>query len=511
MILLALLCSLAGSSTVGASNVTVNTSLGPVVGTAAGSEGTGSCATFYGVRYAAPPTGANRFRPPQPATPWTEPRPAMHVGKSCLQTFGDSLFNLPTFVEVLLEDLHLGMEPMSEDCLFLNVFTPRVPTSGDGAGRPRSEAAPGNESGLLPVMVWFHGGSNMGGSGDLQSDVPFYDGRALCATEGAPEAVIVTVNYRLGVFGFLAHDALLQDEGTAGNMGFQDQRAALEWVAANAEKFGGDPARVTIFGESAGAGDTAVHLSTRRSAPLFSAGIMQSGGLWVMSYEESREQSRGVVELVGCGGNSSSRTPLECLRAVPSERMLLAQKKAGWGDVNPCADGYEYPRNITQRQRFRSGDFTPKPMMVGTNQNESALFDCGTSTAKAVVNETTFRAEASRETGLQQDSPEMDKLVTLYDAVNYGADWQRAFIDMNTDLHFYCGSREVLDAVAAKDIPVWQCVWFEVLFGRNHSTYHHVSWPHSLELKSMQCFSVGTDCSTRHCCWTLCLAGARPT
>ncbi len=165
-----------------AANVTVETSLGPIVGTAGNGY---DCATFYGVRYAAPPVGANRFRPPQPAEPWTKPQPAMHVGKSCLQNFGDSFINFPLWLEYLAEKLHLAMEPMSEDCLFLNVFAPRLP---NGSSTNNSNAE------LLPVMVWFHGGSNMGGSGDLQSALPMYDGKELCK-DGEP-VLIVTVNYR---------------------------------------------------------------------------------------------------------------------------------------------------------------------------------------------------------------------------------------------------------------------------------------------------------------------------
>ena len=219
-------------------NVTVTTSNGPVVGKA-GNSTAGACATFYGVRYAAPPTGTNRFRPPQPPAKWSEPQPAVHVGKSCMQNFADSFINLPEAVEYLLQLLHLGMEPMAEDCLFLNVFSPRIPPSTtmtttkndqDAATIANADAdAITDNADLLPVMVWFHGGSNLGGSGDLQSNIPFYDGRRLCET-GEP-AVIVTVNYRLGIFGFYADDELLQTEGTAGNMGIQDQRAALEWVA----------------------------------------------------------------------------------------------------------------------------------------------------------------------------------------------------------------------------------------------------------------------------------------
>ena len=156
--------------------VNVNTSLGPVLGTA---RAPGECVSFYGVPYAAPPIGANRFKPPQPATPWDTPRTAFDVPDSCLQTFGDGSINLPEKLEEVLEKLHLGMGPMSEDCLYANVFAP--------------PHAIGNAS--LPVMVWFHGGSYLGGSGDEQSGFPFYDGRHLCL---AGDVIVVTVNYRLG-------------------------------------------------------------------------------------------------------------------------------------------------------------------------------------------------------------------------------------------------------------------------------------------------------------------------
>ena len=115
-----ILCAAAAAA---APTVTVQTTLGPIIGTAANDT---ACAAFYGVPYAAPPLGTNRFRPPQPAKPWVSPRPAFKVGLSCLQTFGDSFVNVPEGIEKLLEKYHVGMEPMGEDCLFLNVFTPEA-------------------------------------------------------------------------------------------------------------------------------------------------------------------------------------------------------------------------------------------------------------------------------------------------------------------------------------------------------------------------------------------------
>ena len=444
---LLLACAMAAAS---AANVTARTSLGPVIGTAA--NGT-RCASFKGIRYAAPPTGAARFMPPQPAAPWSSPAPALHVGRSCLQTFGDAFMSFPPALEWLLEKLDLGMEPMSEDCLFLNVWTPRVPAAAAGGAA------------LLPVMVWFHGGSLMGGSGDLQSNYPFYDGATMCAPGAAGgDVVVVSVNYRLGVFGFLAHDALLAEGGTAGNMGLQDQRAALAWVRANAAAFGGDPARVTIFGESSGAASVATHLASERSSPLFAAAMMQSGGIWLQTYEQSRSQSAEVVRAVGCPTDSAAPSALQCLRALSAEKLLLTQDKAGWTLEQPCADGYEFARNVTERQVFgsssssssSSSSYIAKPVLIGTNTNESALFDCGNASKHMSAADVRAKMAAALRVNFDPSAAELDELMLLYDApTRYGGEWGTAYTDFDTDLQFTCDSRTILDATAAQGVPAY--------------------------------------------------------
>ena len=314
------------------SNVVVQTTHGPVEGTAA--QGA-KCSSFYGVPYAAPPLGPLRFAPPSKVTAWTTPRPAFQPAKSCLQTFGDSFVNLPLPVEELFEKFHIAMEPMAEDCLYLNVFTP-----------------PRKDNSSLPVMVWFHGGSYMGGSGDLQSGVAFYDGHHLCA-DG--DVVVVTVNYRLGIFGFLALDELRNESGTAGNMGIQDQRLALQWVQANAAAFGGDASRVTIFGESAGAASVVTHLTAERSQNLFSAGIMESGGLWLRSFRKAQGETMELAAATGCAGAASV---LACMRALDGLALLHKQLQSGWTDTGPCADGFEYAVGETERSVLLSGKVT---------------------------------------------------------------------------------------------------------------------------------------------------------
>ena len=191
--------------------VVVETTLGPVEGNAAPSGE--MCASFYGIPYAAAPIGSARFQPPRAAKPWADTKKAFTVGPSCLQTFGDSMLHLPLSVEEILEKYHIGEEVMDEDCLYLNVFSPSVPTETKKTEK------------LKPIMIWFHGGSYMGGSGDMQSGIPMYDGKHICA-EGRDEqaetgTVVVTVNYRLGIFGFYASEELRKEGGTAGNMGIQ--------------------------------------------------------------------------------------------------------------------------------------------------------------------------------------------------------------------------------------------------------------------------------------------------
>jgi para-nitrobenzyl esterase len=432
------------SSLAASDDATVQTTLGKIVGNA---PAVGKCGSFYGVPYAAPPLGSNRFRPPRPASTWTTPRKAFNVSDSCLQTFGDSFVNVPLYLEKLMEKYHIGMEPMSENCLYLNIFTPTVKPASEDKG--------------LPVMVWFHGGSYMGGSGDLQSDIPFYDGHHLCETGDG--VIVVTVNYRLGIFGFFANDELLAEGGTAGNMGTQDQRFALEWVQANAAAFGGNPKRVTIFGESAGGGSVAIHLTAQRSNGLFAAGVMESGGTWLRSWEQSAAATHSLAQAAGCilspeNPASTVTSELECMRALNASKLLHTQLEQHWTEAGPCADGYEFAKGSgsIQRAQLSAGMFTPKPMLIGTNRNESALFECFGEPDKQNMTEATFRSTvASMIPGLSTESVHMDRLVELYQAQYYGGNWFTAFVDVNTDYEFWCDSRFILDSTVRAGQPAF--------------------------------------------------------
>ncbi|HEV2783772.1 MAG TPA: carboxylesterase family protein, partial [Actinophytocola sp.] len=205
------------------------TDRGPVRGVVAGDY-----RLFQGIPFAAPPVGELRWRPPQPPAPWRDPLDATAPRGACAQP---GSFGRP--------------ETFNEDCLYLNVTTPRR------AGH------------RLPVMVWIHGGSYTTGSGAI------YDARKL-AVEGG--VVVVTINYRLGPLGFLALPALTGEQPgiQSGNYGIEDQQAALRWVRRNAAAFGGDPGNVTIFGESAGSGSVCAHLVSPTAAGLFHRAIGQS-------------------------------------------------------------------------------------------------------------------------------------------------------------------------------------------------------------------------------------------
>ena len=235
------------------------TAAGPVFGFRA--NGTDA---FRGMPYAAPPTGANRFRPPQPYEgSWSAPRDATDFGASCVQmgspgTEAKGQPLTPAWNSINLTD-------SSEDCLFINVYTP----AGASAGASAAEHQPGR-----PVMFYMHAGEfRFGSSNDLESAWPYFD--------VDHDVVLVTANVRLGLFGFAALDSLRHRDpsNSTGNYGMQDIRAALRWVQANIRAFGGDPSRVTIFGESSGGSSVAFHVTSAKSQGLFQRAILESPGV----------------------------------------------------------------------------------------------------------------------------------------------------------------------------------------------------------------------------------------
>jgi para-nitrobenzyl esterase len=296
--------------------------------------------SFLGIPYAAPPVGEGRWAPPRPAAPWTSPRSATAPGAACEQNVNPS-FGTPSV-------------PISEDCLFLNVHTPARSTKA------------------LPVMVWFHGGGYTGGQG---AD---YDARPLVRDH---DLIAVTVNYRLGVFGFLATSGLSATAANeaSGNYGIQDQRAALEWVRDNIEAFGGDPDRVTIVGESAGAGSVCVHTVSPQSRGLFHGAIMQSGSCAgsqpTATLREAEALGDAFAEGLGCGGTDASAAA--CLRAKPAAEIRAAGGGGSTGGatalpLRPIVDDVVVPDQPATL--LRNGKFNQVPVINGFNSDEGSIF-----------------------------------------------------------------------------------------------------------------------------------------
>lgn len=309
----------------------------------------GGVARFLGIPYAAPPTGDRRWRAPAAVTPWTAPRDATQKGPACPQRPG----------------MLLGNAPIAEDCLTLNVWTSRTADT---------------DTTRRPVMVFLHGGGFVSGqtwSGD-------YDGESL-ARRGV---VVVTVNYRLGQLGFLAHPALSAESdanGVSGNYGFMDQQAALRWVRDRIASFGGDPNNVTLFGESAGSMAVSLHLMAPESRGLFHRAITESGTSTVMLTPMREESARPPLEsayalgqryatMMGCTDASTVAT---CLRAktVPEVLSTLptsAELVRFEARFQPNIDGRVIPE--APYTAFHNGRFARVPLMAGTNRDEGTAF-----------------------------------------------------------------------------------------------------------------------------------------
>lgn len=314
----------------------VDTAYGPVRGI-----DDGTAMSWKGLRYAAPPVGELRFRAPQPPQRWTEVADADGYGCVCPQP------PVPNF------PLDLGARE-SEDCLFLNIWAPSGTAPGDGK----------------PVMVWLHGGAYVLGA----SSQPLYDGSRL-ASRG--DVIIVSLNYRVGVFGFLDLSALSGRRQFDSNIGLRDVIAALRWVRENIAAFGGDPSRVTVFGESAGAGIVTTLLAIPEAGGLFSTAIAQSSPATSV-YDSNRAQrvTHQVLDFLGIGPAEADR-----LAQVDVPTLIAATKKVfdevpvrnpGTLAFVPIVDGdllHDYPVKLA-----RAGKTHPVPLIIGTNKNEAALF-----------------------------------------------------------------------------------------------------------------------------------------
>jgi para-nitrobenzyl esterase len=379
----------------------------------------GETRAFLGVPYAAPPVGADRWKPPAPALPLEGVYDAIQTGIQCPQSFS------------------LAGPGGAEDCLFVNVWAPRGRTG-------------------LPVMVWLHGGAFLFGSG---GDA-YYDGRYLAETYGV---VVVTVNYRLGVFGFLAHPSLTDENSgypSSGNYGLEDQRAALQWVQRNIGAFGGDPDLVTLFGESAGGFSACVHYAFPRGETLFRAAISQSG----LCASSVREPTLAEAEIAGSViAQGLGCVTAQCLRdksvdelleatAVPppSEQLPGGPFYTSSGmmlSTLPNVDGLVVPTSL--REAFIAGDFDARPLIVGANKDEGTLFHSVFFGAE-VANEADYRGALERRFGLAN----VDAIIARYPVATFGTA-NRALAEVTGDAFFACPARRTARSVAAVGAPVY--------------------------------------------------------
>jgi para-nitrobenzyl esterase len=296
---------------------------GPVAATANGAVrglASGAVDEFLGIPYAAPPVGALRWQPPQPAASWSGVRDATQFAPHCPQVAGP-----------------FGEASTSEDCLYLNVFTPT------GGGRH-------------PVMVWIHGGALVSGESND------YDPTALVA-DGV---TVVTINYRLGALGFLAHPALAGANGQSGDYGLMDQQAALRWVQRNIANFGGDPRNVTIFGESAGGLSVLSQVASPQARGLFQKAIAESGSynLTQASLASAETAGEAFATKAGCASQTAA-----CLRSLPVSTILADQDASGY---TPNINSEVLPETLGTA--FATGNFNRVPIINGTNRDEWRLF-----------------------------------------------------------------------------------------------------------------------------------------
>ncbi|MBL8950648.1 MAG: carboxylesterase family protein [Myxococcaceae bacterium] len=363
------------------------TTTGAVLGTT-----TGDVTRWLGIPYARAP----RFRPPEPQPCWPDLKATTSFGPRCPQLDDDG-----------------GTVLGAEECLTLNVWSKR----------PTSPA---------PILFFIHGGGNTVGS----SSEPYADGHDLADRHGA---VVVTINYRLGALGFFAHAQLNaeSDAGVSGNWGILDQQLALRWVRDNAAAFGGDPTRVLVFGESAGAQNTMIHLVSPASKGLFTAALVESGGAYKTTLAETITQQQAVVAGAGCG---SAADPLACMRAAPVDTLVRVPTAIGPLErgvrYGPNVDGVVVPGQV--EELISQGRHNHVPFIIGTNSDETSRM------VPAVPDEMAYQQAVRAQFGLALGN----QVLAQYPASRFTTPRQ-ALIAVTTDAVWTCSSRRIARKVAA--------------------------------------------------------------
>ena len=375
-------------------------------------EEEGDIEQWIGIPYAIPPIDDLRFGRTEPIAPWSEPFEADAFGEVCLQ------WETTDIGTTLIGD---------EDCLTLNIFRPE-----DGEEDP------------LPILFFTHGGAFTAGAGSLESYA--------LEPQLAQKAIVITHNYRLGPFGFMAHEditeedgAIYGDGGSSGNQGFFDSLTALKWVVDNAEVLGGDPNQILVFGESAGASTTCAFLASPLAEGLFQTALIQSVGCGFLEWPLRELDGTGftysaedygayIASELGCYGTDT----LECLRDLDAENIM------------DTLASYEFSPNVDHvflpgpaRELFQGGDFNRVPIIAGFNENEGVMFSYtfGINTEEDLLDSLT---EAATYYGF----PEVSLLSDTYSSAVFGSP-QQAYDAFYGDLSFSCPTRSFLDAVSA--------------------------------------------------------------
>jgi para-nitrobenzyl esterase len=404
--------------------------------------------SWKAIRYGAPPVGERRFQKPAPP--------------SCEATVQDATRDPPQCLQLGVDfDAIAG----DEDCLFLNVF------------RPERIASDPEQ---LPVLFWIHGGGQLLGSGHQPTGFGnLYDG-AVLAKES--RTIVVSINYRLGPLGFLAHPALQNADGATGNWAHHDILAALRWTQNNIGAFGGDPDRVTIFGESAGAHNVCVMLASPLARGLFSGAIAQSGGCDTAPLDVRSDEGRDTAAAVGCTGDGPDAA--ECLRAVSGESLmrtlppippLLHVWRLPWGSTVDGEVLTDQPLKVIAR-----GEHNAVPTIVGSNRDEAALF------LGAVVPLTCFDLRLQFELMLSSSFDDDDARDALIDDVMDAYDCGDRFVmrdvllEVATDLEFTCQARRLTRALRENQVePTFR---YQFRDSANYGVYAAMGAFHAWEL-----------------------------
>jgi para-nitrobenzyl esterase len=364
----------------------------------------GKVRAFLGIPFAAPPLGDLRWKAPQPAAKWKGARDATRYGAHCMQ--------------IPYSDMSFQDAGMSEDCLYLNVYSP----------------AHAKRSSRLPVMFWIHGGGYHSGS----ASEPRHNGDFL----PAKGVVLVTINYRLGVFGFLDTAELMKEgDGAAGNYGLMDMIAALQWVRGNIARFGGDAGNVTIFGESAGSFAVSTLMASPMARGLFAKAIGESGAALgdLLGGNRAAEEA----EAHGAWVRSLDAKTLAELRAMPAEAILAAAKKPGAPGFNPVVDGKVLTEPVADI--YAEGKQAHVPLLAGWNRDEGYRPDAKTITAEK------WKSEAEKQFGDRAAD-----FLAVYPGAS-DAEAVRSALDFAGDTFIAFGTWKWIEAqVKTGDAPVYR-------------------------------------------------------